>query len=100
VTTYSLGGQVDRSNAHKYRLDGEHSSINGVEAGHILPERRAATGGERTMYNIRLANDLYEWLRTTAFYQRTAMTAMIVAALTRAQANHVVSVTTCAIAST
>ena len=55
----SLGGQVDRSNAHKYRLDGEHSSINGEQF--YNHDRQQGGGGAIdlvmpvTGYNVREA---------------------------------------------
>jgi len=62
VTPYSLGGQVDRSNAHKYRLDGEHSSSNGEQCDtHDRQQGGGAIGGAidlvmpGTGYNVRAA---------------------------------------------
>jgi len=59
VTPYSLGGQVDRSNAHKYCLDGEHSSINGEQC--YTHDRQQGGGGAIDLvmpvmgYNVRAA---------------------------------------------
>jgi len=58
-----------------------------VEAGRIAPERGAPERGEVVKYNVRVDDDLYDWLRTTAFHARTSINALIVAALTRAHAN-------------
>ncbi len=52
-----------------------------VEAGRSAPER-----GDVVKYNVRVGDELHEWLRTTAFYARTSINALIVAALTRAHA--------------
>jgi len=59
-----------------------------VEAGRIVPERGAPERGEMVTYNVRIDDDLHEWLRTTAFYARTSINALVVAALTRAHAVH------------
>lgn len=59
-----------------------------VDAGRTTLEELPGERGATVTYNVHVGDDLYEWLRTTAFYQRTSMTAMIVAALTSAQADH------------
>ncbi len=56
-----------------------------VEAGRIVPERGAPEHGEVVKYNVRVDDELHEWLRTTAFYARTSINALGVAALARAQ---------------
>jgi len=57
-----------------------------VEAARIAPERGAPARGEVVTYNVRVDDDLHEWLRTTAFDARTSINALVVAALTRAHA--------------
>jgi len=57
-----------------------------VETGRIAPERGAHGGGEMVKYNVQVKDDLHEWLRTTAFYARTSINALLIAALTRARA--------------
>ncbi len=57
-----------------------------VEAGQSAPERGAPERGEAVKYNVRVGDELHEWLRTTAFYARTSINALVVAALTRAHA--------------
>lgn len=57
-----------------------------VEAARIAPERGAPERGDVVKYNVRVGDELHEWLRTTAFYARTSINALIVAALTRAHA--------------
>ncbi len=59
-----------------------------VEAARIAPERGAPARGETVTYNVRVGDALHEWLRTTAFYARTSINALVVAALTRAHAVH------------
>ena len=39
-------------------------------------------------YNVRVDNNLYEWLRTTAFYARVSINALLVAALIRYHDSH------------
>jgi len=58
-----------------------------VDAGRATVKGRASRGGERRMYNVRLDDEIYEWLRTTAFYAHISISAVIVAALTRAHAD-------------
>jgi len=52
-----------------------------MEAGRTMLEGRGAGGGATTTYNVRLDDDRYEWLRTTAFDTRTSINALVVAAL-------------------
>ncbi len=62
-----------------------------VEAGRIVPERGAPERGEIVAYNMRVGDDLYKWLRTTAFDARTSINALAVAALALAHATQAVS---------
>jgi len=57
-----------------------------VEAARIAPERGAPERAEIVKYNVRVDDDLHAWLRTTAFYARTSINALAVAALARAHA--------------
>ncbi len=57
-----------------------------VEAARIAPERGAPERGAVVKYNVQVGDKLHEWLRTTAFYARTSINALVVAALTRAHA--------------
>ncbi len=57
-----------------------------VEAARIAPERGAPERVEIVTYNVRVDDDLHAWLRTTAFYARTSINALAVAALARAHA--------------
>jgi predicted HicB family RNase H-like nuclease len=45
----------------------------------VEPARPAAEG--QRILQVRLSADLYEWLRTTAFYQRRSMNALVNEAL-------------------
>ena len=45
-----------------------------------LDQPRPAIEGQRIL-QIRLSNDLYEWLRAAAFYQRRSMNALVNEAL-------------------
>jgi hypothetical protein len=42
-------------------------------------EERA--GKQQSILQVRLSSDLYEWLRTTAFYERRSMNALVNEAL-------------------
>ncbi len=60
-----------------------------VEAGTVAPSKE--TGGDPdsvVKYNVRVEDDLYEWLRTTAFYARVSINSLLVAALIRFRAAH------------
>jgi len=59
------------------------------EAGRTTWEGRVTGGGATAPYNVRLDDERYEWLRTTAFATRSSINALVVAALARAQADHV-----------
>ena len=50
------------------------------------PGQATFDGGPQVKYNVRLDNDTYEWLRTTAFYARVSINSMICAALAREHA--------------
>ncbi len=57
-----------------------------VDAGRTTVKGRVSRNGEIAVYNIRLDDDSYEWLRRTAFEARTSINALVVAALARAHA--------------
>ncbi len=56
-----------------------------VEAGRIVPEGGVREDGAHAKSVVQLNDETYEWLRTTAFYTRSSINALIIAALTRAQ---------------
>ncbi len=56
-----------------------------VENGRFAPDHRVLVGGAKVTYPAHVDNEMYEWLRTTAFHQRSSMTTLIVAALVHAQ---------------
>ena len=57
-----------------------------VENGRIAPERGVLESGAQIKSSVHLDDEVYEWLRVTAFYARSSINALIVAALTRAYA--------------
>jgi hypothetical protein len=60
-----------------------------VNAGQITPSKE--TGAEHdtvVKYNVRVDEDLYEWLRTTAFYARVSINTLLISALVRFRAAH------------
>jgi len=65
-----------------------------VEAGRIVPEHDAPECGEIVAYNVRVGDDLYQWLRVTAFDARTSINALGIAALARAHADYAAGTTT------
>ncbi len=52
----------------------------------VAPEPGAPERGTVVKYNVRVGDELHEWLRTTAFDARTSINALVVAALARAHA--------------
>jgi len=55
-----------------------------VEAGHTTLEGLLREGRAGIKYPICVSDELYEWLRTTAFHARTSINAVVVTALTHA----------------
>ncbi len=58
-----------------------------VEAGHTTREGRVLVAGEIVKYNLRVGDDLYEWLRSAACHAHSSSNALVVAALARAPAD-------------
>jgi hypothetical protein len=54
-----------------------------VDAKEIAPSKDGITRDETVKYNVRVDDDLYEWLRTNAFYARLSINAIFVSALVR-----------------
>jgi len=84
-----------RLNAFQERCRMQSIILEGVEAyrveweaGHATREGRVLAAGEIVKYNLRLDDDPYEWLRTTAFHARTSINALVVAALACAHADY------------
>ncbi len=67
-----------------------------LDASGGAPEQTTFDGGPQVKYNVRLDNNTYEWLRTTAFYARVSINSMICVALVRERAAHAESTTTAA----
>ncbi len=59
-----------------------------VQAKDVAPSRETIDTGSTVKYNVRVDDDLYEWLRTTAFYERLSINALLLAALIRYQQAH------------
>lgn len=51
-----------------------------------VPGKETDDGADTTKYNLRVADDLYEWLRAMAFYARVSMNSVVVAARRRYRA--------------
>ena len=58
-----------------------------VDGGDATPVRGHLEGGRAVKYNVRVDDDLYEWLRTTAFFARVSINAVLLAALVRYRAS-------------
>lgn len=59
-----------------------------VESGNATPAKENAGDDTVVKYNVRVEDDLYEWLRTTAFYARLSINTLLVAALARFRERH------------
>ena len=59
-----------------------------VEAGAVTPTKGAPERDAIVKYNVRVDEDLYEWLRTTAFFARVSINTLLIAALVRFRATH------------
>lgn len=57
-------------------------------AGEVALGKEPDDGADTTKYTVRAADDLYEWLRETAFYARVSMNSVVVVALRRSRAAH------------
>jgi len=60
-----------------------------VDAHGGAPRPTTLDGGRQVTYNIRLDNDLYTWLRTTACDARVSINSLVCAALAYTSAGHV-----------
>ncbi len=54
-----------------------------VDAREVAPTKDGITRDDTVKYNVRVDDDLYEWLRTNAFYARISINAIFVSALVR-----------------
>ncbi len=52
-----------------------------LAAGAVTLDKESRDGADSTKFNLRVADDLYEWLRATAFYARVSMNTVVAAAL-------------------
>ncbi len=59
-----------------------------IDAGQAKPDKSQAESAGVTKYNVRVDDDLYEWLRTTAFYAHLSINTLVVTSLDRYHAAH------------
>jgi len=59
-----------------------------VDAGDVTPSKDGIARDETIKYNVRVDDDLYEWLRTNAFYARLSINVIFVSALVRYRDAH------------
>jgi len=60
-----------------------------IESGQATPSAdQRGTSGDTVKYNVRVDDDLYEWLRTTAFYARLSINTLVATSLVRYHAAH------------
>lgn len=54
-----------------------------IDGGEVAPAKESPSDDTVVKYNVRVEDDLYEWLRTTAFYARLSINTLLIAALAR-----------------
>src|SRR5207302_8175665 len=59
-----------------------------VEAGEVTPTKGPPEREAIVKYNVRVDEDLYEWLRTTAFFARVSINTLLIAGLVRFREAH------------
>lgn len=84
-----LRGFLLRQSMNSIVLEATEEYRAAVDAGQVTPNREAASEHTAVVkYNVRVEDDLYEWLRTTAFYARLSINTLLIAAITRFKAAH------------
>lgn len=83
-----LRGFLLRQSMNSIVLEAVAAYRAGVEAGEIRPSKEGLDYDSVVKYNVRVDEELYEWLRTTAFYARVSINALLVAALMLYQQSH------------
>jgi len=59
-----------------------------VDAGEVTPSKDGVARAETIKYNVRVDDDLYEWLRANAFHARLSINVIFVSALVRYRNAH------------
>jgi len=57
-----------------------------LAVGDVAPDTKPRDGADTTKYIVRIPDDLYEWLRATAFSAHVSMNSVVIAALRRYRA--------------
>ncbi len=81
-----LRGFLSRRSMNSIVLESVAAYRANLDATGGAPGQATLDGGPQVKYNVRLDNDTYEWLRTTAFYARVSINSMICAALAQEHA--------------
>ncbi len=76
-----LRGFLLRRSMNSIVLDAIDEYRAALDAGEVAPRKDAVAREETIKYNVRVDDDLYEWLRTHAFYARLSINVLFVSAL-------------------
>ncbi len=76
-----LRGFLLRQSMNSVVLEAIGEYRDAVEAGQAAPSKDGLGHEETIKYNVRVDDNLYEWLRTTAFYARISINVLFVRAL-------------------
>ena len=83
-----LRGFLLRRSMNSIVLDAIDEYRIAVAANEVAPSKDGVAREETIKYNVRVDDDLYEWLRTNAFYARLSINIIFVAALIRYRNAH------------
>ena len=84
-----LRGFLLRQSMNSIVLEAAEEYRRAVEAGETTPSKDASADHSTVVkYNVRVNDDLYEWLRTTAFYARLSINTLLISALARFKEAH------------
>ncbi len=83
-----LRGFLSRRSMNSIVLEAVGEYRTAIESGQATLSKESLGREAVVKYNVRVDDDLYEWLRTTAFYARLSINVLFVAALLRYREKH------------
>lgn len=83
-----LRGFLSRRSMNSIVLEAVGEYRTAIESGQAALSKESLGREPVVKYNVRVDDDLYEWLRTTAFYARLSINVLFVAALLRYREKH------------
>lgn len=84
-----LHGFLLRQSMNSIVIEAGNDYRRAIDSGTLMPAK--TEGGDQdsaVKYNVRVEEDLYEWLRTTAFYARLSINTLLINALLRFRDAH------------